>query len=339
MKMTELQRIGVGVYTGDYELFSDQIQNFSELNREEVAKKGEQAIRSIITDACGGEWNPYNFLDNKYKVFRVLSEVLSATHGELVNTAFEQFADVKDTALGDIPEFIIEDESLFRVSVVATGTNDFRGQTIYNGKVDMRTFELGVKIYTEFDKFMAGRINWAKLIDRVALSFKGKVGELIYNAVMGAYNGVSTKGVVSQYSDEVLNDKVAEVEGRTGQSAVIYGTKKALSKIKGSFESMSEEMKNEYNKLGYVKFHEGTPCVQLPQSYNPVTGAKNIADDFLIIVPNGEKIVKLLFEGDAFVMEDTDGKSRNDRQVSYLFSRKVGVGVLKSSVYEIIKLA
>jgi len=55
-------------------------------------------------------------------------------------------------------------------------------------------------------------------------------------------------------------------------------------------------------------------------------------------VPNGEKIVKIILEGDAYI-RDTEAGARNDEQIEFFFGRNVGIGVLKSDNYAIYKLS
>lgn len=327
-ELTSLQALSLDVYNG-------KVENYS-------VEDGEQAIRNAISSACGGEWNYYSFMDNKYKVFQVISEVLSISNGALLVDAFNEFVEIRDTALGDEPEFIIEDHELFRVSTMATGVSDIRRQGIFQNKLTLATFELGVKIYAEFDQFMAGRINWARAVNKVALSFQNKIGEIIYQTIMATYNSlVAPYQVSGTFDKDNLSELVAHVEASTGKKAIIYGTKRALAKIpnaQNAYEYLSNNLKDELNAHGYLKFFEGTMCVELPQAHIPGTQDFVVSDDFLLVVPNGEKIVKLVLEGDPYVME-WDGSGRNDRQIEYLFSRKIGIGILKANQYGIMKLS
>lgn len=327
-KMTDLQKLSLDVYEG-------KVENYS-------LEDGENAIRNAIKEACGGEWNYYSFMDNKYKVFQVMAEVLAISNGALLNNAFDEFVEIRDTALGDEPEFIIEDHELFRVSVMANGTNDIRRQGIFQNRLALTTFDLGIKIYAEFDQFMAGRVNWARAVNKVALSFQNKIGEIIYNTIMNTYSGLVAPYQISGTFDPAnLTEIIAHVEASTGKKAIIYGTKRALAKIPFSgnyYEYLSRDMKNELNQNGFLRMFDGTVCVELPQAHIPKISEFAVRDDFLLIVPNGEKIVKLVFEGEPFV-NDVSGEIRNDRQIEYLFTRKVGIGILKANQYGIMKLS
>ena len=49
-------------------------------------------------------------------------------------------------------------------------------------------------------------------------------------------------------------------------------------------------------------------------------------------------MVKLLFEGDADVIEVADPAVRKDMQFEYMFMRRVQLGVCKASVYGMYKI-
>lgn len=326
--LTELQKLSIDVYTGN-------IKNYGKYS----VAEGEDAIRKAINEACGGEWNYYSFMDNRWKVYAVMAETLSISTGNLLTDEFNEFVESRDTALGDTPEFTIESTELFRVSNIASGTNDLRRQKLYNGKLELTTFDLGVKIYEDFSKFLAGRINWQSLVNKVGLSYRVHIGGLIYKGMYESYNDL--KAPFSQsgtYDNAKLLELIANVQASTGQTPYIYGTKKALGFIKDADSIMSENRKNELTSFGHYKDFQGTPMIELPQAYIPGTKKFMVNDDFLMIVPNGEKIVKLIFEGDPFIEENLEGGKRNDRQIEYLFTRKMGLGILKSDIYGIYRI-
>jgi hypothetical protein len=327
-KYTDLQKLALDVYSGRM-----AVDKYSK-------EDGENAIRNAITEACNGEWNYYNFMDNRYKVFAVMSEVLSIATGTLLTNAFDTFVETRDTNLGDKPEFIVEDNSLFRVATISAGNNDLRRQKLYGKKLPITTSKLGVKIYEELDMFLAGRVDFTKMINKVALSYQVEIGSRIYSAIYDSYNSlVAPYQVNGTYSVEKMQDLIAHVQAGTGQAPVIYGTKKSLGKVLGADPVLvSNERKNELASFGHYKDFQGTPMIELPQAHKPGTTNFVVDDSFLIVAPNGEKIVKLLLEGDAYIFENMEGSNRNDQQIEYEFARKIGIGVLQSNVYGIFRI-
>lgn len=323
IKLTDLQKLAVDTYRGSVEKYSKV--------------EAENAIRNAVIDACGGEWNYFSFNKNKWDVYQIMSEVLSVGLGELLTGKFDSFAEVRDTELGDTVEFIIEDKSLFRVATIADGNVDIRRQKLYNGKLAITTEKLAIKIYEEFDRFIAGRIDWATMVDRVQLSYAHEVALRIYNAIYGSYDTLVAPYQVSGVFDETkLLDAIAHVEASTGQKAVVFGTKRALAKI--TTADTSDGMKDKLNLLGHYGMFRGTDLLELPQAHKPGTNDFAVADDFLLVIPNGEKIVKVILEGDVYIY-DTEAGQRNDEQIEFFFGRKVGIGVLKAENYAIYKLS
>lgn len=322
IKLTDLQQLALDTYRGS-------VQKYSKV-------EAEGAIRNALIEACGGEWNFYSFNKNKWDVYAVMSEVLSVGLGELLIDRFDNFVEIKDTNLGDTNEFIVEDKNLFRVASIADGNTDIRRQKLYNGKLTVAVEKLAIKIYAELDQFIAGRIDWVQMVDRVQLSYGHDVATRIYNAIYDSYDTLVAPYKVSGTFDESkLTEAIAHVEASTGQKAVVYGTKKALSKVTGA--NVSENMKDKFNLLGHYGVFRGTELLELPQAHKPNTNVFAIADDFLLVVPNGEKIVKMILEGDAYVY-DTEAGARNDEQIEFYFGRKVGIAVMKADQYAVYKL-
>ena len=131
---------------------------------------------------------------------------------------------------------------------------------------------------------------------------------------------------------------VQRVEAKTGMKAVIYGTKSALAKLRttaGGFQAvLADRDKDAISAMGHIGTYFGTDVVEIPQSVNRKDQFM-IDKDMLYVIPNGTKIVKLLFEGDVDVVEVTDPAVRKDMQFEYMFMRRIQIGVCRASVYGI----
>lgn len=324
--MTDIQRLA-------YDIYNNKVANFSK-------EEAENVIRKAVVDACGGEFNYYNFKKNQWDVFQIMSEVLTVASGYLSAEAYNSFVEFRDIALGDTIEFDIKDETLFRVANVATGTNDIRRQRMFSKRVPMTSFKLSIAIYEEWDMFVAGRVDFAYMVNKVAESFNHHIGQLIYKGVYESYNGLNSKLQESgSFDEEKLKAMVAKVEGKTGQKAIIMGTKTALAKIKYGAEWVSENLKDRVLAMGHVGNFYGTSMVELPQGLKPNSFEFAIDDDFLIVIPSGEKIVKFAWVGDAMVIENTDGTNRNDQQIEYKFLRPCAMAVIATDNYGIYRLS
>jgi hypothetical protein len=324
VKMTDLQRLALDVYRGKNVMFNDV--------------NGEDAIRNAINQACGGEFNYKTFRENKYRVFSIIEEVLDVTTGVVITNQFDNLADVKNVAVGEKPVFRVEDSSLFRIARIAGGTNDLRRQKILNRRFEVETDYFGAKIYAELEQFIAGKIDWTSMVNRLSLSFAHDLGKRIYEAVAKSYSALnSTYGVTGTYNEDVLFDIIEHVEAKSGRKAVVMGTRKALRKVSKEL-IMSNDMKDELNKVGYIGTVGGTDLVLLPQAHIAGTDEFFVDDNMLLVVPSNEKIVKVVIEGETQMIEVADAGARNDQQLEYLIQKKLGVGVMQSAIYGIYKI-
>lgn len=318
-KLTALQALSLDIVNNKVEKYSNTEAN--------------DVLRNAILEAMGtANWDVYAFQENKYKVFKILSETITIAVAQKTIDKYRNWVEIKDVALGDIAEFKVMNGDLFKVGYVADGTNQLRRQRLANGRLAMTSFPMGLKIYEELVLFMTGRIDWNELVNRVVLSLDNEIANIIVKQIEGAYTGLDAKFVCSGTLD---NDKLLElaqrVEAKTGLKPVIYGTRKAISKLKADMTYISNSDKEDIRNKGYLSVWNGIDVVEIPQTLD----ANNdfvLADNMLFVLPQGDnKLVKLAFEGDAYIQETNDG--RMDMQLEYLITRKVQLGVVKGAYY------
>lgn len=312
IKMTDLQKLA-------YDALKGNVKGYS-------LSEADEAIRQALEEAVGGELNYYNYMDNKGKFFSVIQELIQITTPDFADF-FSQFVDFHDVALGDRKEFIVNDDKLFRVATIASGTNDLRRQKIYNSKVTIDTDTLGLKIYTDLELFLAGRIPWSDYILRVRRSMEREIASMIYQAIYDSYDLlVSPYQISGVFSETALRTGIAHVKAESGTNPVVYGTPAVLSQITSTV--VSELAKEDIYYMGHYGIFEGTEVRELPQWHVNDTNTFAVNDQFLLIVPDGESFVKVVFEGEPLILETNDPNHRTDMQLEFLFTRKVGVGVL-----------
>lgn len=324
-KISDLARISLDVYQGKPVMFNEVT--------------GEDALRNAINEACGGEFNYKSFRNNQNAVFSITEELVDDTLGVIITNQFDSLADVKNVAIGEKPVFRVNDPSLFRIARIGGGTNDLRRQKILNRKFEVDTDYFGASIYAELEQFMAGMVPWSDMINRIALSFANDMGVRIYEAIASSYTALnSVYGVTGTYNEDVLFDMVQHVETKSGgKKAVVMGTRKALRKISKDIV-MSDSMKEKFNTVGYIGNVGGVDLVVLPQAHKAGTDEFFVDDNMLIVVPSGEKLAKIVIEGESLMIEVTGAGARNDQQMEYQLQKKFGVGVMQSAIYGIYKI-
>ncbi len=324
VQMTDFQRLALDVYR-------NKNINFNDVS-------GQDAIRNAITKTMGGEFSYQNFRKNKYDVFTIIEEALDVTLGVVITNQFDNLADVRNVALGEKPSFRVDDPSLFRIARIAGGTNDMRRQEILNRRFEVDTDWVGAKIYAELEMFLAGLVDWATMVDRLSLSFANDLGVQIYEAFANSYSQLNqTKGITGAYNEDKLFELVEHIEAESGTVAKVYGTRKALRKISKEADK-SDGMKDTVNSVGYITTVGGIDLMLLPQAHKVGTEDFLVDDNTLLIIPQNEKIVKVVVEGNANMIEIADAGDRNDQQMEYLIQKKLGVSVMQSAIYGMYKI-
>lgn len=324
-KISEIQKLSADAYNGNILKFGKSLDEANE------------ALRLAINEACGGTFNYYSFLDNRGKVFALVAEMLSVNINYIMADTYSEIAEVKDVALGDKQEFIIQNSDLFRVASIASGNTDIRRQTVLNDSLTVPTVMLAVKIYTELELFMAGRVDWVGMVNRVAQSYSNEVGVRIATAMGNAYSSLSAPyAQTGVYDGDVLATLITDVEVKTGLPCGIYGVKSAIKQIGSDLtvDTSSDQINNERFYTGYVGSFFGSPVIELMQGLK-ADGTYAFNENDLIILPVGEKPVKVIFEGDAIIRETEEA---NTLQPEFFFGRKTGVGVVISTQFGMYRL-
>lgn len=318
----EIRDIARELYRGNIEKFSGGAIN---------EKEGTDMVTNAILDVCGckEKFNMNKFMDNKYKVFQILEEVLTEPVQDGIVPQYQEWMDIQNVGYNETYSFKTLDNDLFRVGVVADGTHDFHRQRLMNGKLSMSSFSLGIAIYEEFHNLRTRKVNFAQMIDRVKESFDAEIMRMVVDMIAKSYDGLDTKfKVKGSYDETKLLEIVDRVEAKSRKKAVIYGTRTALSNLKGLSEADKEDIRNH----GCLRMWNGITCIEIPQSLN--SKDEFIVDNkTLFVIPDGTKIVKLLMEGEPEVRETTSEEQRDDQQIEFAFMQRIQIGIAKSNIY------
>lgn len=306
---------------------------------------GEKVLRNVIFEALGtkdGEKiNYYKFQENKHKFFQIISVAVDAALPTVLTNELDGLAEVRNINHGDEVKFDFEDNGLFRVGLVASGTRDLRRQELVGGSFTIDTDWYGVKVYAELEKFLAGHVNWRAYIDRVARSFSQFIQSKIHEAFVDSYDALrATRKQEGAYDEDQLLELVDHIAAAAGgRQTAIYGTRSALRKISKDDKVLhSDGMKDQINKVGYLGTLAGVPLIALPNAYKAGTEEFALDKDTLLILPQNEKLVSVAFEGQTLAREGSQ-EERNDMQIEFETLRKLGVQVAQSAVYGMYKFS
>ncbi|GCD10435.1 hypothetical protein [Clostridium tagluense] len=323
----ELVKLCMDTYKGNVDKYS--------------VNQGSDVIRKAFVDICGTDKLDFKtFRKHKTEVFEILEEVVDQliVDGWGQNTFFDQFVETKDLAFGDKNEFYVEDKSLLLVSKFSGGHWNLKRQRMAEGNsFSVTTSWYGVKIYENFMRFLAGKVDWSAFINKIADSITNQVKQETYTAFMGAtaYLPSQFKGSGTFEKDTFL-EKCEHVSASCGNAPVlIAGTKTALGKLTGGVDTswISEKMKDERNVNGIVQSWEGYKVLVIEQVHKANTFDFAIDAKKLLILPANVKPVKMVNEGESLINEVSDGTRNMDGSMEYMFQKKMGTSVIFNVMY------
>lgn len=330
--MNELVKLGVGLYKGV------ATEKFSKYDANEAIRNG--FIKILGTDKPDHK----TFRRHKVAIFEIIEEVLeqTITNGMVATDFFNQFVEYKDLNLGDTNEFFVEDNTMLTVARVSGNHWDIRRQKLNEGdsfSVPVEAYAVGV--YGDFLRFLAGRLDWVALMGKIERAFVHDLNSRIHAAFMGSVSYLPTEfKQTGTYDEEKLLTIAEHVQAANqGSNLIIAGTRTALSKILKDSSLMSDGMKDELNKSGYISDWNGYSVMAIPQSHKPNTFEFEIENNKLLVLPSNAKPVKVVREGTPIIRENSDGTVNKDMSMEHDVISFYGVGVIFNTLYGMYDLS
>lgn len=328
--MNELVKLGIDLYRNTVKQYSKDEAN--------------EVLRKAFIDLIGTENPDYrHFREQGAKIFAIIEEVLDQVITDGIQTPFfDQFVEYRDVNFGDANEFYVEDRSMLVVARHSGNHWDIRRQKLNVGdSFVLQTEAYVLKIYADFKRFLAGRIDWTKMVDKVAEAVTHELNSRIYTEFMATINYLPTEfKYTGTYSEQALLDLAEHVQAANqGSQIIIAGTRSALSKLKGADTLLSEQMKNELNQLGVLRNWNGYTLLPIPQSHKPNTFEFQIDNNRLMVLPSNTKPIKVVREGRPFIKEITDGITNQDMSMEYGFVTFYGVGSVFNVMYGMYQMS
>lgn len=283
------------------------------------------SVKEIRRAFRKNKWNVYEIIED------VIDERLQSGWGD--NPFFRQFVEVKNLADGDTNEFFVPDDSILTVTKFSGNHHDLTRQKLGMGRsFSVTTDWYGIKVYEEFERFMAGRIDWTELVDKLYEALDKKVNDMLYQSFLGLDDimpaAYSFAGTVTR--DAIL-DRVEKVQTATGHEVMIAAPRSALAKITAltNASMWSDEMKNQRNSLGELGLWEGVELLRIPQVFAQGTREFVYPENKFYIIPKTDnKPIKLVYEGDGQFWEDTDSATKRDMTIEAEYHTKLGIAVV-----------
>lgn len=309
------------------------VQNFNIDGETYSARDAEESLREALKAANGGStvFNYKSLRRNKAEIFEIIESlvdvIIDKAYGE--NSFFNNCVDWVNIKKGDKNEFVVPADSDFVVCDVADGVNTPRRQRLDGGVVGVDTRIHTVRMYDEFSRFLAGRIDWSALCQKVANAFLRDTWEAIYTVLEGVTT--NTRGMnatyvkTGSYTENTLLELCAHVEAETGEAPVIVGTAAALRACTTAV--VSDEAKSDLYNGGYYGKFNGYEMVKIPQFHKTGTDTFALNDKIIHVFAGGQKFIKFVEAGETYILEK-DNTVNADRTIEYLMEREYGVGIV-----------
>ena len=268
------------------------------------------------------------------ELFAIIEEVISETKHDILTSDpfFTNYVEYKNYEFGDKPEFNIEDDGLFVVSEIGSGSQAIRRQRMLGGrKLTVDTSWKAIKVYEEIELLLAGRADMARTIDRVSRSFAADTIMRIYQAWGDAVSALAEPySVTGSFDESKMVELIQHIKATNGtREAYIMGTLVALNKVVAAHDSNAQiALQSKYN-TGISGMFNGTPKIELLQAYKPGTTDFALANDEVFVLPGGmsNKPIKYVTEGRSMILPRRFADNV-DMTEEYTLMEKTGIAVV-----------
>ena len=310
------------------------VVNYSKEEANEAIRKQFREVLGI-TDGATMKEIRRALRANKAATYAIIEDTLDdrLQSGWGENPFFQRFVEMKNLADGDRNEFYIPADTILTVTKFSGNHHDLTRQKLGMGRtISLTTDWYGIKVYEEFERFMAGRIDWAEFINKIYEAIDKKLNDMLYQSFLGLDDFVPpVYAFTGTLTAEAILDRVEKVETATGYEAFICGSRTALSKITAltNANMWSDEMKNQRNTLGQLGTWEGVELLRIPQTF--IQGTREFAypqNKFFILPKADNRPIKLVYEGDGYFKENTSAETNRDMTIEAEYQTKFGIATV-----------
>lgn len=339
-----------GKYEGFKNLMFDVAENreiFDEAEERKISKaEANDKIRKVVYEILGinekstKKERKRAMQRHSLELFEVIEEVIEVqlASGFRENEFFNQFVDMRNIADGDSQEFWSEDKTVLAVAKVSGDHHDLTMQRLGEGEsYTVTTSTYAVKVGTDIDLFLTGRIDWTKLTDKIAQAFTAQIQNEMYAEVMNVGTQLPVPSqfaktlALSAANKEAFDTLIEDVATANDNVPVyIMGTKTALKKITAlaDVDWVTPGQKEDVATMGRLGSYEGVTLVEVPQRFALNDTSRKLVDSTkLLIMPQVEnKFVKFVDVGDTEIVEAGQEKGEKmDDIMSYEVQRTMGI--------------
>lgn len=273
-------------------------------------------------------------------MFEVIEDTIedSLIQGWKTDSFFMEWVEFKNHADGDINEFYVDEETIVTVHRVSGGHHDFTLQTGTMGQTySVSVARYGAAIGADIRLFLAGRIDWTKLVNALVKAFDQHLKQQIYEQAMGfastipVNSALNASGPLTTAGKDLFDGLISDVKAyNDGGEVVIFGTEVAIRGLEKfvDVDWLPNSAKEERYKTGRMGYYGGVGLVEIPQQLSRKNGvvSKLIDTDTLFVLPvSMGKFIKVFYQGNPEVLNvDDKGENMLDLK-SYEYQTSYGV--------------
>ena len=285
---------------------------------------------------------------HKNEVYAITEEIAIQllNNGDLEKDSFfNNFVEVRNLALGDSIEFVVEAENEIEFAEFSGSHMNLRRQRIENyGAFVPEMREYGIKVYTYWEQVAAGRISFDVLVNKIAIAMNKKLAEIAQATFAEALRNLPTEFKVNAggtVEEAPILEMLAHVEAANGAKPKLVGTEVALRKLTGVVDiaRYSSNMKDAVNENGLLSVWNGYVLMPIKQGHKLGTFEFTMDNEVIYALCGDEKPVKVILEGDIVVKEVSDGLTNADMSLEQAVSFKAGCGVQYNKLFGLIQLS
>lgn len=323
-------------------LMNDSLSNkVAVFANEDAAKYTDQAIREAFFEILGDDkltWQGWR--NHKNEIFTVIENVLTTNlpKGWENSPFYDQFVEVKNGALGDTNEYVIDQDGILVASRFSGNHWDVDRQKLQGKRsFSVPTEWIYIHVYDELERFLNGVTTLPEMMTKLQNGFQNEIDARIYTS----FNGIGTYlpeafKETGAYVRETMMDLIQRVQIASQSNVILAGTKTALAAIAEGIDSkwisnaQQEEMATKGALLNLTGL--GVTAMEIPQVFVRGTYDFKIDNTSIYVLPNNTRPIKLFYEGQTRALDYNENQT-HDQTVGTIAETKLGTAVIMPSLF------
>lgn len=323
-------------------LMNDSLSNKVGLFADEnQVKYTDQAIREAFFEILGDDkltWQGWR--NHKNEIFTVIENVLTTNLPRAWESSpfYNQFVEVKNGALGDKNEYVIDQDGVLVASRFSGNHWDTERQKLQGKRsFSVPTEWIYIHVYDDLERFLNGTVTLPEMMRKMQEAFQREIDSRTF----AAFNGIGTYlpeefRETGAYVKETMLDIIEKVQTASQKDVVLAGTRAALAAIAEGIDSqwISNAQKEEMATTGALLNLTGlgVTAILIPQTFVRGTYDFKVDNKSIYILPDMEKPVKLFFEGTTRAL-DRNAYETHDQVQESIIETKLGHSVVISNLF------